>query len=167
MPATCPQVQRLATDTRLITWSTWLPHPAHVVLLHRLQLTGWHILAPLFVASRRSSSPTACPSVAVSMTHRNLNNNTPGGIVVNMELSVETTRPVINRLRRAQGQLAGVVRMLEEERDCADVVTQLAAVSKALDKAGYTLVAAGLKECLTHGEPADEAKLEKVFLSLA
>lgn len=88
-------------------------------------------------------------------------------MILLMQLSVESTRPVINRLRRAQGQLAGVVRMLEEERDCAEVVTQLAAVSKALDRAGYSLVAAGLKECLAHGEPADEAKLEKVFLALA
>jgi DNA-binding FrmR family transcriptional regulator len=44
--------------------------------------------------------------------------------------------PVINRIKRAQGQLAGVLRMLEEGRECEDVVTQLAAVSRALDKAG-------------------------------
>ena len=39
-----------------------------------------------------------------------------------MELDRETVGPVVNRLRRAQGQLAGVLRMLEDERDCADVV---------------------------------------------
>lgn len=42
---------------------------------------------------------------------------------------------VLNRLRRAQGQLGGVISMIEEGRDCKEVVTQLAAVSRALDRA--------------------------------
>ena len=46
---------------------------------------------------------------------------------------------VLNRLRRAQGQLAGVISMIEQGRDCKDVVTQLAAVSRALDKAGFKI----------------------------
>ena len=56
---------------------------------------------------------------------------------------------VLNRLRRAQGQLAGVISMIEQGRDCKDVVTQLAAVSRALDRAGFKIVATGLRECLT------------------
>ncbi|HLR55878.1 MAG TPA: metal-sensitive transcriptional regulator [Actinomycetales bacterium] len=81
-----------------------------------------------------------------------------------------TQRAVINRLRRAQGQLAGVIRMLEEERECHDVITQLAAVAKALDRAGFTLIAGNLQECLSDtGENRAErlAQLEKAFLSLA
>ncbi len=67
---------------------------------------------------------------------------------------------VLNRLRRAQGQLAGVISMIEQGRDCKDVVTQLAAVSRALDRAGFKIVATGLRECVT-GEarrrrPADD-----------
>lgn len=79
---------------------------------------------------------------------------------------------VLNRLRRAQGQLAGVIAMIEQGRDCKDVVTQLAAVSRALDKAGFKIVATGLRECLT-GEATEgqrlmtEAELEKLFLALA
>ncbi|CAN3131638.1 metal-sensitive transcriptional regulator [Mycobacterium sp. smrl_JER01] len=79
---------------------------------------------------------------------------------------------VLNRLRRAQGQLSGVISMIEQGRDCKDVVTQLAAVSRALDKAGFKIVATGLRECLT-GEAAEgqkpmtEAELEKLFLALA
>ena len=61
---------------------------------------------------------------------------------------------VLNRLRRAQGQLAGVISMIEQGRDCKDIVTQLAAVSRALDKAGFKIVATGLRECLT-GEAND------------
>jgi DNA-binding FrmR family transcriptional regulator len=86
-----------------------------------------------------------------------------------MQVDVESIGPVVNRLRRAQGQLAGVLRMLEEERDCADVVTQLAAVSRALDKAGFALIASGLEQCIRAGDDGriDREKLEKVFLSLA
>jgi DNA-binding FrmR family transcriptional regulator len=86
-----------------------------------------------------------------------------------MQLEADTLKSVTNRLKRAQGQLTGVLRMLEEERDCADVVTQLAAVSRALDKAGFAIIAAGLEQCIIAGEDGhlDRAKLERVFLSLA
>ena len=88
-----------------------------------------------------------------------------------MQLDDDATRTAINRLRRAEGQLAGVLRMLEGGRECEDVVTQLAAVSRALDKAGFSIVASGLKQCLTSEDPeqsdVDTAKLEKLFLSLA
>ncbi|MBI3227989.1 MAG: metal-sensitive transcriptional regulator [Mycolicibacterium cosmeticum] len=79
---------------------------------------------------------------------------------------------VLNRLRRAQGQLTGVISMIEQGRDCKDVVTQLAAVSRALDRAGFKIVATGLRECIA-GQTADgaapmtEAELEKLFLALA
>lgn len=77
---------------------------------------------------------------------------------------------VIKRLRRAQGQLGGVVRMIEAGRDCEDVVTQLAAASRALDRAGVAIIATGLKQCLAESKGADtvdSARLEKLFLSLA
>jgi len=87
-----------------------------------------------------------------------------------MELNNADTTPILNRLRRAQGQLAGVIRMLAEGRDCQEVVTQLAAVSKALDKAGFAIVASGVRDCVTNpgieGAP-DLAALEQLFLSLA
>ena len=83
-----------------------------------------------------------------------------------MELDPTTMKPVINRIKRAQGQLAGVLRLLEEGRDCEDVVTQLAAVSKALDRAGFSQVAGGLRACMTQDDPEiDTAKLEKLFLA--
>ena len=84
-----------------------------------------------------------------------------------MKLEPDRTRSTLNRIKRAQGQLAGVVRMLEEGRECEDVVTQLAAVSKALDRAGFALVATGLEQAMKGGDEVDLAKLEKVFLSLA
>jgi DNA-binding FrmR family transcriptional regulator len=84
----------------------------------------------------------------------------------------EAMDAVLNRLRRAQGQLAGVISMIEQGRDCKDVVTQLAAVSRALDRAGFKIVATGLRECITGAQddgskPMTEAELEKLFLALA
>lgn len=86
-----------------------------------------------------------------------------------MQLEDDVVGGVVNRLRRAEGQLAGVIRMLEAGRDCEDVVTQLAAVSRALDKAGFAIIASGLQQCITAGQDGqvDRAKLEKLFLSLA
>lgn len=88
-----------------------------------------------------------------------------------MQLDDDAVKTAVTRLRRAEGQIGGVIRMLQEGRDCEDVVTQLAAVSRALDKAGFSIVASGLKQCLSapEGEQADidTAKLEKLFLSLA
>lgn len=85
-----------------------------------------------------------------------------------MQLDSTELTPVINRLKRAQGQLAAVTRMMEEGRDCKDVVTQLAAVSKALDKAGFAIIASGLQQCITQENASMNKKdLEKLFLSLA
>ena len=87
-----------------------------------------------------------------------------------MELDPAEMAPAINRIKRARGQLDGVLRMLEAGRDCEDVVTQLAAVSRALDRAGFAIVATGLRQCLTTGDGLDSVdakKMEKLFLSLA
>ncbi|HLR93584.1 MAG TPA: metal-sensitive transcriptional regulator [Jiangellaceae bacterium] len=87
-----------------------------------------------------------------------------------MELEPADMGKVINRMKRAQGQLSGIIRMLEEGADCADVVTQLAAVSKALDRAGFAIIASGMRQCLADPdgeETLDVNRLEKLFLSLA
>ena len=87
-----------------------------------------------------------------------------------VELNPNEMGAVINRLRRAQGQLGGVLKMIDEGRDCQDVVTQLAAVNHALDRAGFAIISTGLKQCLTESggqESVDIKTLEKLFLSLA
>ena len=86
-----------------------------------------------------------------------------------MKIDDSAQDQVLNRLRRAQGQLAGVISMVESGRDCADVVTQLAAVSRALDRAGFKIVATGMRQCLTaEGEPPmTEEQMEKMFLTLS
>ncbi|MCM2578427.1 metal-sensitive transcriptional regulator [Streptomyces meridianus] len=88
-----------------------------------------------------------------------------------MVVDNEAVGPVLNRLRRAQGQLAGVIAMIEAGRDCKDVVTQLSAVSRALDRAGFKILASGMRQCLDRADgtqaPMTEEELEKLFLTLA
>lgn len=86
-----------------------------------------------------------------------------------MKIDEQAMTPVLNRLRRAQGQLAGVIAMIENGRDCAEVVTQLAAVSRALDRAGFKILSSGMRQCLTGDgdSPMTEEQMEKLFLSLS
>ncbi len=82
----------------------------------------------------------------------------------------EAKRKIINRLRRAQGQLNAVIGAMESDAGCREVVQQLAAVSKALDRAGFLVISTSLRECMANpeseGNPGPE-ELEKLFLSLA
>lgn len=86
-----------------------------------------------------------------------------------MKLEPEEIKAVVTRLKRANGHLASVVRMLEDGAECEDALAQLAAVNKAVSRAGYALVATGLEHCLAEGgrDSVDAKKLEKMFLSLA
>ncbi|WP_034271362.1 metal-sensitive transcriptional regulator [Actinospica robiniae] len=90
-----------------------------------------------------------------------------------MRIDPDDLDDVVRRLRRAQGQIGGVIQMIEDGRDCEDVVTQLAAASRALDRAGFRIVATGLEQCLRSEEAGseqaarDRAQIEKLFLTLA
>lgn len=84
----------------------------------------------------------------------------------------DAQRAIVHRLRRAQGQLAAIVTAVEAGGSCRDVVTQLAAVSSALDKAGFAIIATAMRDCVA--EPETERpdglttdELERLFLMLA
>lgn len=85
----------------------------------------------------------------------------------------EARRRVVNRLRRARGQLDAVISAVESDRSCRDVITQLAAVSSALDRAGFAIISSAMKGCVTgddgvnHDEGITIEELEKLFLSLS
>lgn len=69
---------------------------------------------------------------------------------------------------RAQGQILGIVRMIDEGRDCTDLLTQLSAASTALTRAGFSIIATGMAHCGTDEEgTANREALEKAFLKLA
>lgn len=85
-----------------------------------------------------------------------------------MEFEPDEIKPIITRMKRAHGHLGSVIRMMEEGADCEQVLTQLAAVNKALSRAGYAIVSTGLQHCLAdENSDVDVAKMEKLFLALA
>lgn len=89
-----------------------------------------------------------------------------------MEIDEDTVSDVVKRLKRIEGQVGGILRMIEDGRDCEDVVTQVAAVSRALSRTGFKIVASGMRQCLDPANPAaqsalDEGRMERLFLSLA
>ena len=89
-----------------------------------------------------------------------------------MKLHEETIADLQKRLRRVEGQVRGIQTMLAEERECADVVTQIAAATKALEQVGFKLVASGLTHCITHPEEAAESgydvdRVERMFMKIA
>lgn len=82
----------------------------------------------------------------------------------------EVISAIAARVKRAQGQLGAVARMLEEGRNCDEIVHQMSAVSKAVNTAAFTLISASLEECIIEGRRDQKAvseKLQKLFLSLA
>mgnify|MGYP000888633414 CR=1 FL=1 len=89
-----------------------------------------------------------------------------------MELPEDTVADLVRRLRRVEGQVRGVQQMLAEGRDCREIVTQLSAANKALEQAGFVLVAAGLTWCLANpdrsaAEGYELAEVQKMFTKLA
>ncbi len=89
-----------------------------------------------------------------------------------MELPDEVVDDLRKRLRRADGQVQAVERMLAEGRECKDIVTQLSAAISALEQAGFRLIASGLTYCIEHpveaaesGYPLDE--VQRMFTKLA
>ena len=79
-------------------------------------------------------------------------------------------KKILNRLRRAQGQLGAVITAVESGGSCTDVVTQLAAVSSALDRAGFVIVSTAMRDCIDNPGTPDSLtvdELEKLFLTLA
>lgn len=59
---------------------------------------------------------------------------------------------IINRMKRVEGQIKGVLRMMEEEKDCRDVVTQLSAIRSAIDRTVALIVSQNLERCIREDE---------------
>ncbi len=84
----------------------------------------------------------------------------------------EAQRKIVNRLRRASGQLNAVIAAVDSGAPCRDVVTQLAAVRSALDKAGFAIISTAMRDCLadpdqTTADGDTHEQLERLFLMLA
>ena len=92
-------------------------------------------------------------------------------LVRTMKIDEEVQIDLQRRLRRIEGQVRGIQKMLEEDRECRDVVTQIAAVTKAMEQVGFKMLASGLVSCLqdpdraaAEGYPVEE--VERLFLKL-
>ncbi|MCO1337442.1 transcriptional regulator [Kocuria polaris] len=91
-----------------------------------------------------------------------------------------TQRKILNRLKRARGQLDAVINAVEEQKSCRDVVTQLSAVTSALDRAGFAIVSTAMRECVVsdagdatdgdaerdNGDKMSLDELEQLFMRL-
>ncbi len=88
-----------------------------------------------------------------------------------MDVDSAQLTDVLARLKRVQGQVGGIIKMIEEGRDCSEVVTQLAAASRALDRAGFKIISTGMRQCMVSDDAGtrriNEAELERLFLTLA
>lgn len=81
----------------------------------------------------------------------------------------EAMKSIVNRMRRAEGQLHALIGAIGPEANCREILTQLSAVSKALDRAGFAIISNAMRDCVDGGEhdQMDAKDLERLFLSLA
>ena len=85
-------------------------------------------------------------------------------------MASDLTEDVLLRLRKVEGQVRGLQRMIEEGKDCADVIYQLSAARKALDKVGFLILSRRMRECMEPKSGESGRSLEEameLFLSLA
>ncbi len=89
-----------------------------------------------------------------------------------MEIDLAVKSELQMRLNRIEGQIRGINKMLDDDRECRDIVTQIAAVTKALDTVGFRMLASGLSDCIRHPKKSKSdgysvSEVEKLFLKLS
>ncbi len=85
-----------------------------------------------------------------------------------MQLDASDLKSARDRLARVQGQIGGIIKMLDEGRDCTELLNQLSAASTALSRAGFTIISTGMRACANSPEgDVERVALEKAFMSLA
>jgi DNA-binding FrmR family transcriptional regulator len=88
-----------------------------------------------------------------------------------MRFDNDSVPEALLRLRRIEGQIGGIVRMIEQGRDCDEVIQQLAAARRAMDRAGLRLLSTQLERCMSDaageaGSGYDHERFERLFLML-
>ncbi len=71
-------------------------------------------------------------------------------------------KKLMNRLKRAEGQIRGIQKMIEEDKECIDVMTQLSAVRSSIDRIMGLVVAENLKNCYANPEKDPKEQQEKL-----
>jgi DNA-binding FrmR family transcriptional regulator len=67
-----------------------------------------------------------------------------------------------NRVKRIEGQLRGIIRLMEENKDCKDVITQLSAARTAIDRTIGVIVSSNLVECVRKADETNERNTEEL-----
>lgn len=75
------------------------------------------------------------------------------------DVSAEDRRKLIARLRRLEGQIRGLQSMIEQQRDCEEILTQLSAAKVAMSQVGLNVIAHAMKECVAKSEKASQGEL--------
>jgi len=76
--------------------------------------------------------------------------------------NMEYSNQVKNRLKRIEGQIKGILRMMEEDKDCKDVITQLSASRSAIDRVIGVVVSTNLISCIQNMEENDARMQEDI-----
>jgi len=76
------------------------------------------------------------------------------------KVTASEAEAILTRLRRVEGQVRGIQRMLEEGRGCEDILTQLTAARSALDRVGLLLMEWHIERCVLSGLPSDDARVQ-------
>jgi DNA-binding FrmR family transcriptional regulator len=77
-------------------------------------------------------------------------------------------KKLLNRLRRIEGQVRGLQKMIDEERECNDILTQMSAITGALHKTGEEIVRSYTKTCIMkYDKSGDETLLEDLIANLS
>jgi DNA-binding FrmR family transcriptional regulator len=89
-----------------------------------------------------------------------------------MKIDPQVHDNLLKRLARIEGQVRAVSNMIEQGRECRDIITQVSAASTALDQVGFRLLSSGLQQCMNDPKQAkkdgfDLEEVEKLFLKLA
>lgn len=89
-----------------------------------------------------------------------------------MDDLLDSRKQVLTRLRKVEGQIRGLQRMVEREEDCTKLIHQLSAARKALDKVGLIVLSNKMRECVERDKCNDESSAEfestmRLFLSLS
>jgi len=86
-------------------------------------------------------------------------------------MKTDSKEDVLVRLRKIEGQVRGLQKMIDQGKDCAEVVHQLSAARKALDKVGFLILTHRMQECVKSKDDADQGRAMeeamKLFLTLA
>lgn len=85
------------------------------------------------------------------------------------QLGDEAVGDAVRRLRKIEGQVRGLQKMIEDGRECEDVLRQIGAAASALRRVGVNLAVSGLERCVTDGAAgsASTDRLRKAFLELS